>query len=275
MFSSGDVLICAYSFKSGRDRHKCRYAQRRVRLRQSALAGAHAVARIGNRGAAEIKRTALPAQHHFHHIRIHKFIEIVDSCAAVGHRRAVFHQHGCGLVNQFRVNQRLVALHVHHHGVGAEAQQLRGFGQVGGAARVILPSSPLQYCALGRRQKSLRDRWPPPHARRRLLAACSAARTTMGLPWISASALRGSREDDMRAGINTTKPLMNAAPRRSIRALRFEHKRYAVFNRISKLCFGGTINPAGLAHIPMRLCTRGKRGYREIFFPLRFFLYFS
>jgi hypothetical protein len=116
--------------------------------------------------------------------------------------------------DQARLDQRLVALHVHHDRVGRDAERARRLGDAVGAAGMVHgghgpPSSRAQRRARGdvlvvggdHHLRRRRSRAPSPRPRPR--AAC---------PRPSASIFPGSRVDCIRAGITTVKAAGTGAP---------------------------------------------------------------
>ena len=103
---------------------------------QFAFFGAHGIARIGNRGAAEVDGVAVFVEDDFDDIGIHKFVEIVQFVCRGCHLHVVFHQDFGGAVDEFGGNQRLVALYVDDHQMLRQLQRGGGFGKAGRAAFV-------------------------------------------------------------------------------------------------------------------------------------------
>ena len=119
------------------------------------------------------------------------------SASSVGHR-----------VDQRRVDQRLVALHVDHDGVvgqrraASQASASRSL-PLAWSSRVSTASTPWRAAGV---RRCARRRRRPRRARRRDCAARWATRTTIGRPAMSASGLSGRRVEASRAGIRTVKP---------------------------------------------------------------------
>ncbi len=97
----------------------------------------HRIARIGNQGAAEVDGVAVFVEDDFDGIGIlpirrNRPIRAGRSC----HLYVVFHQDFGGAVDEFRGNQRLVALYVDNHRMRRQLQRGRGFGKARRAAFV-------------------------------------------------------------------------------------------------------------------------------------------
>ena len=104
--------------------------------RQFAFFGAHGIAWIGNRGAAEVDGVAVFVEDDFDDVGIHKFVEIVQFVRRGRHLHVVFHQDFGGAVDEFGGNQRLVALYVDDHQMLRQLQRGGGFGKARRAAFV-------------------------------------------------------------------------------------------------------------------------------------------
>ena len=103
---------------------------------QFAFFGAHGIARIGNRGAAEVDSVAVFVEDDFDDVGIHKFVEIVQFVRRGRHLYVVFYQDFGSAVDEFGGNQRLIALYVDDHQMLRQLQRSGGFGKAGRTAFV-------------------------------------------------------------------------------------------------------------------------------------------
>ena len=96
------------------------------------------IARKGNGRTAKVQGVLLRVQHHFDDVGIGEIGHRVNSVSRGSHAGAgTLLQQGGDLVDQRRVDQGLVALHIDHQVVTVQAQQGAGFGQTVAARRVV------------------------------------------------------------------------------------------------------------------------------------------
>ena len=88
--------------------------------------------------AAEVMGQALGVAHHFDHVGVLVILQVMHWVGGGAHARlrGVGQHLGHG-VDECGVDQRLIALHIDHHGIAVQAEQGAGLGQAVAAARVV------------------------------------------------------------------------------------------------------------------------------------------
>ena len=109
--------------------------------RQHVAALGEGIARPGQRCAAEGQGQACLVRNHLDHIGIEQRGDVLDRFSQGGDTGLrIGCQVGCHLIDDHRRNQRFVALHVDHDGIGRQTELAGHFSQAIGAGVVILTS---------------------------------------------------------------------------------------------------------------------------------------
>ena len=181
------------------------------------------------------------------------------------------------LADQFRRDQRLIALHVDHDFVIAPATLQRHLGDTVGAGSMIWRGhADLEAVRTHRVGHALvvgRD----PDSAAPLCTACSATRTTMGLPPISASGLPGRRVEAYAGGDDDLEAAFTSLDffRRQLARLIFQHHRNVILDRIGQATGLADQFLCGSSCKPAAPCTGDTPEFQAVLRPSRFLNFFK